>query len=182
MVSTATRNQGKTSFVKELLLDNPQANPKAVNMAWTAAGMDGDISETLVNKMRSQMGLTGNLRGASRNELGATIPTKRSAAGKKSKRKPRKAAVVEVSTPRSLGHSRSPRQSLVPPHRGRGRSRPSAFQGDEPGRTRRSRERPAGDPPTPLRDLRNQALIVFVPQYAQVLTTRRESPPAFFVY
>jgi hypothetical protein len=62
MPVAATKNLGKTSFVKEVLFDNPQANPTAVNEAWTAAGMNGTISPTLVNKMRSELGLTGNLR------------------------------------------------------------------------------------------------------------------------
>jgi hypothetical protein len=63
MASTATKSPGKTSFVKEVLIDNPHANPKAVNEAWTAAGMKGTISTALVNKMRARMGLSGNLRG-----------------------------------------------------------------------------------------------------------------------
>jgi len=63
MASTAAKSPGKTSFVKEVLLDNRHANPKVVNEAWTAAGMKGTISSALVNKMRARMGLTGNLRG-----------------------------------------------------------------------------------------------------------------------
>jgi len=63
MASTATKSPGKSSFVKEILLDDQQANPKAVNEAWTAAGMKGTISSALVNKMRARLGLTGNLRG-----------------------------------------------------------------------------------------------------------------------
>jgi hypothetical protein len=62
MPVAATKSLGKTSFVKEILFDNPQANPTAVNEAWTAAGMEGTISPTLVNKMRSELGLAGNLR------------------------------------------------------------------------------------------------------------------------
>ncbi len=42
MPATKTRDQGKTSFVKELLIDNPKANTKAVNDAWSKAGMDGN--------------------------------------------------------------------------------------------------------------------------------------------
>jgi hypothetical protein len=60
--ATTTRNQGKSAFIKELLFDNPQANVTAVNEAWKAAGMDGKISVSLVNKQRSELGLTGNLR------------------------------------------------------------------------------------------------------------------------
>ena len=57
-----TRDQGKTGFVKEFLNKNPQGNVQAVNEAWAAAGKDGTIGSTLIQKMRSQMGLTGNLR------------------------------------------------------------------------------------------------------------------------
>jgi hypothetical protein len=50
-------------FVKEFLNDHPEGNVKAVNEAWTAAGFDGTISETLVYKARASLGLTGNLSG-----------------------------------------------------------------------------------------------------------------------
>jgi hypothetical protein len=73
MASTATTSPGKTGFVKEVLLDDPHANPKTVNEAWAAAGMKGTISSALVNKTRAKMGLTGNLRGKA----------KKPAAGKK---------------------------------------------------------------------------------------------------
>src|SRR5262249_19595925 len=59
--ATATRSQGKTGFVKEFLNDNPQANARAVNEAWAAAGFEGTISPTLVTKIRSELGLTGNI-------------------------------------------------------------------------------------------------------------------------
>jgi hypothetical protein len=68
MASTAAKSPGKTSFVKELLLDNPHANPKVVNDAWAGAGMKGTISSALVNKTRARMGLTGNLRGRAKRE------------------------------------------------------------------------------------------------------------------
>jgi hypothetical protein len=58
----AVRDQGKTAFVRDVLTKNNQANPKAVNEAWSAAGHEGSISTTLVNKIRSEMGLVGNLR------------------------------------------------------------------------------------------------------------------------
>jgi hypothetical protein len=49
---TATASPGKTSFVKEFLHDHPDANTAEVNKAWTASGMKGSISRTLVNKTR----------------------------------------------------------------------------------------------------------------------------------
>ena len=49
-------------FAKEFLHDNPQGNVNAVNEAWQAAGFDGTISQTVVDKLRTSMGLTGDLR------------------------------------------------------------------------------------------------------------------------
>jgi hypothetical protein len=61
MPTATARNLGKTGFVKEFLNDNPEANTRAVNEAWGAAGFEGTISPTLVTKIRSEMGLTGNV-------------------------------------------------------------------------------------------------------------------------
>ncbi len=94
MPATKTRDQGKTSFVKELLIDHPMANTKAVNEAWSAAGMEGSISETLVNKTRSTMGLAGNLRGKRRTKIEAAASTKRPYTGKKRGRKPKQETVT----------------------------------------------------------------------------------------
>jgi hypothetical protein len=85
------RDQGKTSFVKEFLNDHPEGNVKAVNEAWTKAGFDGSISGTLVNKMRSELGLTGNLRGKK------AVAEKKPYTGKKRGRRP-KGLTAEPST------------------------------------------------------------------------------------
>src|SRR5271157_4039014 len=63
MATTATAAPGKTSFVKEFLHGNPQANAKAVNEAWQAVGMKGTISHPIISQVRKQLGLTGELRG-----------------------------------------------------------------------------------------------------------------------
>src|SRR5262245_17314291 len=76
MPTTMTRSLGKTGFVKEVLNDNPQATTKAVNEAWKAAGFEGTIGPTLVTKMRSEMGLTGNIRKRT-GKTSATIIKKR---------------------------------------------------------------------------------------------------------
>jgi hypothetical protein len=55
------KNEGKTAFVRAVLTNNEQANPKLVNEAWKEAGHQGTISTTLVQKLRSEMGLIGNL-------------------------------------------------------------------------------------------------------------------------
>ena len=57
----ATRRQGKSTFIKELLVDNPTATTAVVNRAWKAAGMKGTISKSLVSKTRSKLDLAGNL-------------------------------------------------------------------------------------------------------------------------
>src|SRR5271166_6635695 len=94
MPTVKPRDQGKTSFVKELLIHNPKANTKAVNEAWSAAGMQGTISETLVNKTRSHMGLTGNLRGKRRTKQAGAASTKRPYNGKKRGRKSKQESVA----------------------------------------------------------------------------------------
>jgi hypothetical protein len=53
-------NQGKSAFLKEFLPDNPDANEESVNKAWKAAGHEGTISGSLVNKLRSDLDLTGS--------------------------------------------------------------------------------------------------------------------------
>ena len=65
-MATATKSQSKTGFVKRFLSNNPQGNVKAVNEAWAAARMKGAIGATLINEMRSEMGLSGNLRAKSK--------------------------------------------------------------------------------------------------------------------
>jgi hypothetical protein len=94
MPSSRTRSQGKTSFVKEHLIDNPYANSRAVNEAWKSAGMDGTISDTLVNKMKSHLGLTGNLRGKRRANEEAATGEKPAYTGKKRGRKPKIATIA----------------------------------------------------------------------------------------
>ncbi|QDV38774.1 hypothetical protein [Tautonia plasticadhaerens] len=50
----------KTDFVNAYLDGNPTGGAKAVNEAWAAAGHEGKISDTLVHRLRSEKGLTGN--------------------------------------------------------------------------------------------------------------------------
>ena len=59
---TAIARGDKTKFVNEFLAKNPQGNLRAVNEAWTAEGMRGTISKSVVDKIRAKLGLTGNLR------------------------------------------------------------------------------------------------------------------------
>lgn len=93
MAAGAKRNQGKTAFVREVLLKNPLANAKTVREEWTAAGRSGTISQTLVNKLRSELGLAGNLKGG-RPRRTETVGVSSTAAytGKKRGRKPKSAS------------------------------------------------------------------------------------------
>ncbi len=75
IVATATATPSKTSFVEKFLNNNPQSNVKAVNEAWTAAGMKGTIGSTLIQKMRSEMGLVGNLSTTSKPKTAARAAT-----------------------------------------------------------------------------------------------------------
>jgi hypothetical protein len=60
-VATTIVRGDKTGFVKEFLAKNPQGNFKTINEAWTADGMKGTISKSVVDKTRAKLGLTGNL-------------------------------------------------------------------------------------------------------------------------
>ena len=96
MANTATATPSKTDFVKDFLQRNPLGNVRAVNDAWAAAGMTGKIGDTLINKMRSTLGLTGNLRAK---------PTSKSSAPAKSAPRtstPAAAALAKPTSPRSF--------------------------------------------------------------------------------
>jgi len=71
------RNQGKTEFVEQFLRENPQGNVSAVLDAWKSSGKSGSISGTLINKTRSRLGLTGNLRGRPRKGAPKAVPGRR---------------------------------------------------------------------------------------------------------
>ena len=66
MASEVGSDQGKSAFVGDVLTKDRQANHEAVNRAWTKAGHAGTISESLVNQIRSRMGLTGQQRPGAR--------------------------------------------------------------------------------------------------------------------
>jgi uncharacterized protein (DUF433 family) len=51
-----------TDSAEEALSDYPEGNVKAVNEAWRDAGNEGTIGDTVIYKMRSEMGLTGKVR------------------------------------------------------------------------------------------------------------------------
>jgi hypothetical protein len=46
----------KSQFVRDLLTKNPRASVKDVNDAWTAAGHEGRLGDTLIYKTKSEIG------------------------------------------------------------------------------------------------------------------------------
>jgi hypothetical protein len=90
MPTAVARDQGKSAFVKQVLFEDQYANAAKINDLWAASGQDGSISTSLVNKLRSDLELTGNLRGRRGESAGAG---KKAASGKKRGR-PRKAAAA----------------------------------------------------------------------------------------
>ena len=66
MASEVGSDQGKSAFVGDVLTKDTQANTEVVNRAWTKAGHGGTISASLVNQIRSRMGLTGQPRPGAR--------------------------------------------------------------------------------------------------------------------
>ncbi len=109
MATVVRRNQGKTDFVKDVLTRNAFANAKVVNEEWQKAGRDGTISETLVNKMRSDLGLTGNLRGGRPKNSARATAEKPKYTGKKRGRKPKSALPTSTAPPSNGKHVAEPR-------------------------------------------------------------------------
>lgn len=89
MAKTSARNKGKTEFVQVLLGKNPHANTTAANEAWKAAGREGTISATLVNKQRAALGFAGNLRSKNKPKSAVRPAAKLPYTGKKRGPKPK---------------------------------------------------------------------------------------------
>ena len=49
-------------ILKEFLLEHPEGNVRGVNEAWQAAGNKGKIGDTIIYKLRAEMGLSGSAR------------------------------------------------------------------------------------------------------------------------
>ena len=77
-VAVATKSENKNGFVRDFLSKHPEGNVKAVNEAWTDAGMKGAIGATLIYGARAEMGLSGKLRAKTRTAARAKSPTKMS--------------------------------------------------------------------------------------------------------
>ncbi len=96
MVASADTKVSKTAFVTGILGENPEANTRAVNEAWAERGHSGKISPTLVQKMRSDLGLVGNIGRRSRPVNGQAANGKAKDAGRKRAGRPKL-----VETPRA---------------------------------------------------------------------------------
>src|ERR1017187_2593112 len=96
-MSKTASSPGKSMFVKEFLIDHPQGNVHAVNEAWQAAGFNGTISRTVVDKMRASLGLTGNLRGNTKKS--------KTSAQRKKRGRPRKETTAAVSVQSTVNRS-----------------------------------------------------------------------------
>jgi hypothetical protein len=96
MVAATDKAPNKTEFLTEFFGRNPTANAREANAAWAEAGNPGSISSTLVQKVRSSLKLTGNIRRGPR-------PAGGNAAGKASPaaRGPKRAAAKADGRPRA---------------------------------------------------------------------------------
>ena len=83
MATVKRKNEGKSTFLKEYLVDHPDAGKEAIDAAWREAGNEGTISTSLIGKVRKDLGPTGKrtAQGKSRARVGTG---KRSSDGSKS--------------------------------------------------------------------------------------------------
>ncbi len=83
MATVKRKNEGKSMFLKEYLLDHPDAGKEVIDAAWQEAGNEGTISTSLIGQVRKDLELTG--KGTAQVKSRASVGTgKRSSAGSKS--------------------------------------------------------------------------------------------------
>ena len=83
MATVRRKNEGKSMFLKEYLVDHPDAGKEAIDAAWREAGNEGTISTSLIGKLRRDLGQTG--QGTAQGKSKARVGTgQRSSAGSKS--------------------------------------------------------------------------------------------------
>ena len=83
MTTVKGKNEGKSMFLKEYLVDYPDAGKEAIDAAWREAGNEGTISTSLIGKVRRDLELTG--KGAAKVKSRARVGTgQRSSADSKS--------------------------------------------------------------------------------------------------
>ena len=122
MVVKISKGRGKTAFITDYLTSHPTANAKALKDAWSAAGNDGTVSVTLVQKARTRMGLIGNIpRGVS--PAVKSFFAVADSAPKKRGRKPGSKNKKKLSHAESNGSSAAPASSSSSSRRGDSYSR-----------------------------------------------------------
>lgn len=99
MVASADTRVNKTAFVTGILGENPEANTRAVNEAWAERGHSGKISATLVQKLRSDLGLVGNIARRSRPVHGQAANGKARSAGRKRAAQPKPVKTSRATAP-----------------------------------------------------------------------------------
>jgi hypothetical protein len=62
MATVKEKGEGKSGFLKEYFVDHPDAGKATIDEAWQDAGNEGTISDSLIYKVRSDLGLTGKAR------------------------------------------------------------------------------------------------------------------------
>ena len=83
MATVKGKNEGKSMFLKEYLVDHPDAGKEAIDEAWRGAGNEGTISTSLIGKIRRDLELTG--KGTAQVKSRASVGTgQRSSADSKS--------------------------------------------------------------------------------------------------
>jgi len=56
MATLKGKNEGKSMFLKEYLVDHPDAGTEVIDEAWREAGNEGTISASLIGKVRKDLG------------------------------------------------------------------------------------------------------------------------------
>ena len=59
MATVKRKDEGKSMFLKEYLVDHPDAGTEAIAAAWREGGHEGTISPSLIHKVRRDLGQTG---------------------------------------------------------------------------------------------------------------------------
>jgi hypothetical protein len=98
MATVKGKNKGKSMFLKEYLVDHPDAGTEAIAAAWRQGGHEGTISPSLIHKVRRDLGQTGQgtAKQKSRERVGTA---KRPAADSKSGARGAGRSEVEGRTP-----------------------------------------------------------------------------------
>jgi len=71
-VEVAYQRGFKSQFVLDVLTENPHASVKDVNQAWTAAGHEGRLGDTMIYSLKSEIGKSPPAKTLPRDSAGST--------------------------------------------------------------------------------------------------------------